>query len=448
MTVRGVAAAIVAPFALALYAAAPDPPPPASRLTFRVPRFLRVLPFGTFHLVQVADTLLAAILFASTVNLLAGWFGSSPARFDAPHPLLLAYAAAAGCALPLVLRHRGPLAAWRLAAALLPLVLWVTATARDTPRDAPYPVTAILMYLLVLYSAAARAPGGASLGIWVITVLTAWIVHPGSGPLVAVVTGGVVLFGHNVRARRLATARLVEEERRTRQAEGAQMVLEERARIARELHDVVAHHLSVIAIQAEAVPMQASGDPAVLEAGLGGIRRLSLEAIAELRQVLGVLRDQHGRTDTAPQPGLDRLDELVAHARSAGLSVRVGRSGALEGLPPAVSLSAYRIVQESLSNAMRHAPGSDVAVGIARDARSVRLRVVNGPGSRSGSGPGAGHGLVGMRERVALLGGALDAGPLPRGGFEVHAVLPVQGSAGGSAGSAASAGSAEERESA
>ncbi|MER7499529.1 histidine kinase [Nonomuraea pusilla] len=441
----------MAPFVLALYDATPDPPPPARRLTFRVPRPLRVLPFGTFHLVQLADTLLAAILFASTVNLLAGWFGSSPPRFDAPHPLLLTYATAAGCSLPLVLRHRRPLAAWRLAAALLPLVLWVTATARDAPRDAPYPVTAILMYLLVLYSAAARAPGGAALGIWVVTVLTAWIAHPGPMPLIAVVTGVVMLFGHNVRTRRLATARLVEEERRTRQAEGAQMVLEERARIARELHDVVAHHLSVIAIQAEAVPMQASGDPAVLEAGLGGIRRLSLDAIAELRQVLGVLRDEHGRTDTAPQPGLDRLDELVAHARSAGLSVRVGRSGALDGLPHAVSLSAYRIVQESLSNAMRHAPGSDVTVGVAREAHGVRLRVVNGPGSRAGSGPGAGHGLVGMRERVALLGGALDAGPLPRGGFEVRAVLPVQGSAGhsgeGSAGGSAG-GSGEERESA
>ncbi|MFC7721339.1 sensor histidine kinase [Nonomuraea recticatena] len=120
------------------------------------------------------------------------------------------------------------------------------------------------------------------------------------------------------------------------------------------------------------------------------------------------------------------MDELVANARTAGLAVLVKRSGELDGLPKAVEVSAYRIVQESLSNAMRHAPGSTVAVELVRDDH-LRIRVTNGPASRPGGPRGAGHGLLGMRERASLLGGSLETGPMEGGGFEVKAVLPLEG---------------------
>ncbi|TDD35460.1 sensor histidine kinase, partial [Nonomuraea terrae] len=377
---------VVEPVATALFRGDADPAPPARRPTMRVPRAFRVLlPSQSVGLVQVADIALAVILYGVTVSTVLGWNSRVPGQ---PVGESLVHLTGIGVCLPLVLRDRLPLAAWRVAAVLLPVVIWVTI--RLGGAAPPYPLPAIIMYLLVLYSVAVHCERRVTMAVWALTVLAAWMIHPNSMALVTVVVSVAVVFGYNVRVRRTATARLVEEEHRTRQAEGAQAVLEERARIARELHDVVAHHMSVIAIQAEAVPLKAAGDAAQLEAGLAEIRQLSLEAIAELRQVLGVLRDPEGRADTAPQPGLDRIDELVANARAAGLAVLVKRSGSVEELPPAVGLSAYRIVQESLSNVMRHAPGAGVAVDLSRGRGELALHIVNGPGT----GPGAGTGAV------------------------------------------------------
>lgn len=387
----------------------------------RVPRRLAVLlPFQRVHLVLVADLVLAYTLYGSTLGELDSWNMASRLPVDDG---LLALSAVA-VSLPLVLRDRRPLAAWRTALALLPAYLFVVGAIRPE-GSIPYTVPFLLAYVLVLYSVSVRCARPITFAVWVVSVLGTVIIDSASMPIGAAVVTVTVLFGYNVRIRRSATARLAEEERRTQLALGARLVLEERARIARELHDVVAHHMSVIAIQAEAVPMAAAGDAARLESGLAEIRTLSLEALAELRQVLGVLRDEEGRTDTAPQPGLDRIDELAANARSAGLTVKVERSGRLDGLPPAVGLSAYRIAQESLSNAMRHAPGAAVSLVLTRDGDRLRLRVTNGPGTSPGGAPGAGQGLVGMRERASLLGGALRAGPVTGGGYEVTATLPI-----------------------
>ncbi|MEV4289954.1 sensor histidine kinase [Nonomuraea bangladeshensis] len=417
-------AAALQPFALALFRGNADPPPRSRRLSLPVPRGFRVLvPVERLSLVRTAELLMAVILFLTTQDMVRHWaiLAEAEGRMSVPIPGTLALLCAVAAALPVALRDRWPLAAWRTAFALLPLSLWTTLRVSEPP----YPVFTVLSYLLVLYSVAVRCDRRITLAVWVLTMLTAWIAHPDSMAVVTVVVTVVVLFGHNVRVRRTATSRLAEEERRSRLAQDAQAVLEERARIARELHDVVAHHMSVIAIQAEAVPIKAAGDPVQLEAGLAEIRNLSLEAIAELRQVLGVLRDQDGRTETTPQPGLDRVDELVANARSAGLAVLIKRSGSLDGLGPAVELSAYRIVQESLSNAMRHAPGAAVGVELVREGDELRLRVANSRGTGDGGPPGAGQGLVGMRERASLLGGTLTAGPTPNGGFEVAATLPI-----------------------
>ncbi|MFG1679919.1 sensor histidine kinase [Nonomuraea sp. NPDC049269] len=412
--------AVVRSVALALFQGDADPSPPRSRwLRFRPPRWQPLA--GHVDLVQVADILVALLLFGSTFSQFVGW--NDEAKLPVDDQLL--FLASAAFSLPVALRDRWPLGAWRVAVVLLPSALWVIETIRPGPGDPPYTAAMTVMYVLVAYSVAARCDRRITIVVWVVGALAAWIIHPDSMAVVTVIVTVALLFGYNVRVRRNATARLVEEERRTRLAEGAQAVLEERARIARELHDVVAHHMSVIAIQAEAVPLKAAGDPVQLEAGLAEIRSLSLEAIAELRQVLGVLRDQDGRTDTAPQPGLDRLDELVSNARAAGLTVRVGRPEPLGPLPPAVGLSAYRIVQESLSNVMRHSPGSTVTITVEHDGHALRLRVANAGGTAPGGTEGAGQGLVGMRERAALLGGTLEAGPVDGGGFQVTATLPI-----------------------
>ncbi|MGV9375444.1 sensor histidine kinase [Nonomuraea sp. NPDC003707] len=413
---------------LAFFQGDADPPPKVRRLAFGVPRRLRLLvPFTVISLVQVAELILALLLYRQTLSTVWSWYLGPQIGPYRQGPIWegFVYLTAVAVALPVALRDRWPLAAWRVSFALMPVAVGVTRTIGFPHGEMPYMTWLIVSYLLVLYSVAVRCDRRITVAVWVVTFLATWIIDPNSMPVAMVVVSVAVLFGYNVRVRRSATAKLKTEERRTRQAESAQAVLAERARIARELHDVVAHHMSVIAIQAEAVPLKARGDPAQLEAGLAEIRGLSLEAIAELRQVLGVLRDQDGRVDTAPQPGLDRLDELVSNARAAGLAVLVKRAGPLDRLPPAVGLSAYRIVQESLSNAMRHAPGSTVALDVAHRRGELRLRVANGPSVAPGAGPGAGQGVVGMRERATLLGGTLDAGPVTGGGFEVRATLPV-----------------------
>ncbi|MFI9841440.1 sensor histidine kinase [Nonomuraea sp. NPDC051941] len=413
---------------LAFFQGDADPPPKVRRLAFGVPQRLRLLvPFTVISLVQVAELILALLLYRQTQSTVWSWnIGPQIGPYrQGPIWEGFVYLTAVAVALPIALRDRWPLAAWRVSFALMPVAVGVTRTIGFPHGEMPYMTWLIVSYLLVLYSVAVRCDRRITVAVWVVTFLATWIIDPNSMPVAMVVVSVAVLFGYNVRVRRSATAKLKTEERRTRQAESAQAVLAERARIARELHDVVAHHMSVIAIQAEAVPLKARGDPAQLEAGLAEIRGLSLEAIAELRQVLGVLRDQDGRVDTAPQPGLDRLDELVSNARAARLTVLVKRAGPLDRLPPAVGLSAYRIVQESLSNAMRHAPGSTVALDVAHRRGELRLRVANGPSAAPGAGPGAGRGVVGMRERATLLGGTLDAGPMAGGGFEVRATLPV-----------------------
>jgi signal transduction histidine kinase len=190
--------------------------------------------------------------------------------------------------------------------------------------------------------------------------------------------------------------------------------------------------MSVIAIQAEAAPYKTADPPPELVESFGDIRTSALAGLSELRRVLGVLRT--GQQSTAPQPGLAELDALLDSARSGGVSVTVTRSGNPVPLPEGVDLSAYRIVQEALSNAIRHAAGSHVqlhlayrpgalALEICNDAALKAVPVLAGSGDRAAGG--GGHGLVGMRERTTMLGGSLDAGPAADGGFRVAAVLPV-----------------------
>ncbi|OEV28774.1 hypothetical protein AN219_19970 [Streptomyces nanshensis] len=249
-------------------------------------------------------------------------------------------------------------------------------------------------------------------------------------PLVAVVSTG----WREAREEAAAQAVAADGERSRR------MLLEERAAIARELHDVVAHHMSVVAIQAEAAPYRVANPPPELEKAFGNVRENAVAALAELRRVLGVIRDvrpsypspfAHGGMPSGgggaevPQPALRDLDALLAGAEAAGPRPVKTVTGAVRPLPRGVELSAYRIVQEALSNALRHAPGTAVRVELAYSTDGLGLRVVNDPPSvPAPPSPGAGHGLTGMRERAAMLGGRLTAGRRDDGGFEVSGYLP------------------------
>jgi signal transduction histidine kinase len=217
------------------------------------------------------------------------------------------------------------------------------------------------------------------------------------------------------------TARLVQERATAERA----AVAEERSRIARELHDVIGHEVTVIALQADAAAAALAKAPERAAAPVAAIRRSAAEALAEMRRVVGMLRAAE-EEDLRPQPGLTDLPALVEQSRAAGTSVDLTVRAPDRPTPPSVELAAYRLVQEALTNARRHSPGSPVDVRVVGEDDRVVVEVVNtGEGSAPASA-GSGFGLVGMRERVRLLGGRLDAGPTAEGGYSLTATLPLE----------------------
>jgi signal transduction histidine kinase len=268
-------------------------------------------------------------------------------------------------------------------------------------------------------------------------------------PLYAAVTVFAAMWwGESVRARRAYVAELrdrAERAERTRDEEARRRVDEERLRIARELHDVVSHTIGVISVQAGVAAHLLHRRPDKAADSLAAIRQASDEALGELHAMLGVLRDRDGDgggAPLAPAPGLAELDALVAQAAGTGLEVKVSLEGGPRRLPPAVDLAAYRVVQESLTNVVRHAGASRADVTVTHHDGVVEVEVVDdgngddGNGVESASGrratdpdrqgrSGSGQGIPGMRERAAALGGTLEAGPRAEGGFRVRATLPV-----------------------
>jgi signal transduction histidine kinase len=228
---------------------------------------------------------------------------------------------------------------------------------------------------------------------------------------------------------------LTDQLRAEQQANARHAVLEERARIARELHDVVAHHISVIAVQTNAVRALLHTSTADADAGLRFIHATSRDALGEMRRLIGILqrnRDGQATDQLAPQPSIAQVDTLVEHANQAGLPTELIIEGRPRPLPAGLDLSAYRIVQEALTNAMKHAGPAHAIVTIRYTSDRVDLEVVD-DGTGNGNGrpaqpppPARGHGLLGMRERVALFDGEFHAGPRPTGGFHVIASLPAR----------------------
>ncbi|MFA1544100.1 sensor histidine kinase [Actinomadura monticuli] len=329
-------------------------------------------------------------------------------------------------AAPLIFAARWPLAAWRVAA----LGLLITVFVRHGDGFMPWPVTAILALVVILFFTGVGSDRQTTVGVGAVTI-TAVLVPavlfgmPGWFAMILAGIAAVALtFGDAVGGRHSAVEELRRREEQHRQDLARQAVLEERARIARELHDVVAHHMSVIAMQAEAAPYKIPDLPDAARQTFGVVRDAAREALTETRRVVGLLRADDEGAERAPQPGLERLDDLVAAARRSGLSVATVVAGVPRPLNAGVDLSAYRIVQESLSNASRYAPGSRVHVEVKYGPEALSVSVTDdGARSTPEESQGGGHGLVGMRERVTMLGGRLDAGPRD-GGWSVTAELP------------------------
>ncbi|MEU8829205.1 sensor histidine kinase [Streptomyces sp900116325] len=336
----------------------------------------------------------------------------------------------------LIVAMSRPVSAWWASTVLMVVTARITEPGSSPDTLFPWTVSGLLLQCGVLFLLALRVRPRRSAGALVITLLAAlscavattrahhYALDRGTPVLIA-----AVVIGASLRGLRVARTQLVVQEELTAGERARRTLLEERNRIARELHDVVAHHMSVISIQAQVAPHLVENPSDELRENLAGIRQNAVEALTELRHVLGVLRSEDALSKGArhaPQPTLDRLDELLANVRGAGLVVTTATTGTPRPLPPSVELSAFRIVQEALSNAMRHAPGAQVRVETAYGTAGLTVRITNtAPDGPAAPSRGMGHGLLGMRERAAMLGGELVTGGTPDGGYEVTAILPV-----------------------
>ena len=343
---------------------------------------------------------------------------------DLRHPDVLAYALLVAYSAGLVLRRSRPAGAVALSLA-----------AAVAYSAAQYPLALTPVALATIYTAAACLPDRSSRRLLAGSLVASWLgatFAPGpTNTGVPLLAAGAWFLGHYVRARRLHTEAL---EAKNRELEAAQhelarqAVTEERLRIARELHDVVAHGMSVVAVHAGTGRMVAGTDPAAAEQALATIEQTTRSALAEMRRLLGVLRSGDGdeRAALGPAPGLGDLDGLVADMVRSGVRVELRTHGDRPVVPAGVDLSAYRVVQEALTNVLKHAGPARAVIEVRYTDAAVTVEVIDdGAGSVAPAGAG-GHGLAGMRERVAVHGGTLAAGPRSTGGFRVTACFPLE----------------------
>ena len=356
---------------------------------------------------------------------------TGPAWLRALLPLLMG--------VPLVLRRRAPLLMWLAIWAALALLSQLAYNQPASALDVAAQLRGV-EFTFVLFAAAYSLGAHASLrrGVAVL-VVTAPVVaqmtsngalalalafSPSLGKMAAALQSlqllAFWLAGVLVRGRRQAVSMAARSAALQRQAE--QAAAAERARIARELHDIVAHHLSVVVLHAAGARASGGADPVTLEE----IENSGRQALTETRRLFGVLREPGEETGRAPQPGISELPALAGSLRAAGLEVSLSIDGDHAALPSAVNVSAYRIVQEALTNVLKHAGPARAEVTVGCAEGSVTIEVTDdGPGNPAPQPLTGGQGLVGMRERVAVFGGDLRAGPRPGGGFTVCARLPI-----------------------
>jgi signal transduction histidine kinase len=375
------------------------------------------------------DALLAVVVFAGVV-----WGPLSDGDHDHGHHPgagavldAVTIAVLAGACAALTLRRTHPLPVWGVS--LLAGVAIVLHGAQ--------PPVAVVLSLLTLYTIGTREPPGT-------TVLTTAVSAVVYGVAVTVVDGvfgdrtvtllaflcAAAAVGLAVRSQRAAVSAAEARARQaeaTREEEAVRRVTDERLRIARELHDVVAHHISVINVQAGVARHLMDSRPEQAREAMGLVRESSRTVLTEMSTVLGLLRTGEDEHPTAPAPGLAQVGGLVESMRRSGLDVEVRTVGKPSALSQIADLTAYRVVQESLTNALKHGTGT-AELEIDWQPHGVLVEVRNPPRTDGSAAPGGGHGLVGMRERVAAVGGRMTAGPAPDGTFTVCAEIPQEGS--------------------
>ncbi|MFC0002578.1 sensor histidine kinase [Micromonospora siamensis] len=380
--------------------------------------WVRLLPWGVAFVLFV-------VLLPVTIAVLVGGYGLNGG---------VATGLAIGQTAPLLLAVLHPLRAWYVIFATDVVGAIVLLTVDVEGLEWPFPPMQIIGYVGLCLALGLREPRRTLLSVWLATVAAGvgleFVKPPGAGAssILIIILGGVALvLADALRERYEARRKLVEQETISEVERGRRTLLEERARIARELHDVVAHHMSVITVQADSAAYRLPGLPADAQEEFASIAATARRSLAEMRRLLGVLRNEESGGELAPQPGLDRIGQLVEATARAGVPVEFTPCAA--DVPEAEALAAYRIVQEALANVVRHAPGAPTRVSVSEDGRWLTVVVVNAPPPVPPAAPlevnDTGHGLVGMRERARLLGGTLDVGPLPDGGFRVAAQLPL-----------------------
>jgi signal transduction histidine kinase len=363
------------------------------------------------------------IVDAVTATALAALVAGEILASDVEGPLAALLPLGLLTTLPIALRRRYPVA--------VALVIAVGIVILDEVSRVQEPQTTLLPFLLAVYSAGAHA-GRRPAPVALAGALAAIAVdEPGDLIVMGPLTVLTWLAGRLVRDwRRQATelAVLADDLRRERAATARLAVADERTRIARELHDVVGHSLSLLVLQAGAERLSLGSNREGTAEALGAIERSGRATLADLRRLVGVLRREDDSPELSPLPGLDALPALTEQVRAAGLGVELSVTGTPTPLPAGLDVSAYRIVQEALTNAVRHAADATRAlVRVGWSSRELCLEVSDDGRPVGGAGPD-GHGLIGMRERVALFGGTLTAGPRPGGGWQVKARLPLEGS--------------------
>jgi signal transduction histidine kinase len=394
-------------------------------------RFLTRLDLTTVSIARREVVWMWTVVLIAAVTLLAvGWpvtasgYGTHPA---AAMTFTIVHCAAA------ILAVRWPWAG--LGASVVGALALIVVTADAAPQwPWPWPVTVLLAHCLTVFVLALRHSWYWAASLWsagaMLTVLAPAVITHGAdahavanGVVLVSLSGGIALVGIIIRLWILSMVRMEEVERLSAEETGRRRELEERNRIARELHDVVAHSMSVITVQASTARYRQPGLDEAIQQEFEEIAASSRRALGEMRGLLGILRG-HDTAPTAPMPALSDVTELIESTRASGAVITYLGTDAV--VPDAVGLTAFRVVQEALSNALRHAPGSAIAVTITDDGHDLRVRVTNTAPARSEEPtPGAQLGLAGIRERAAALGGTVTAGPTPDGGFELTATLPV-----------------------
>jgi signal transduction histidine kinase len=406
-----------------------------------VPSHLRYCRARTVAHPLVADTAAAGVLAVLGVLAVRVGIDTAPAGYRPP-PTAVWVGLTLALVLPLAFRRRFPLA-------VLVVITAVFFPYRLT--DVPDLTVSVVVWWLALYSAGAYGDPRrrdavralnvvAALGFlaYRLLVVAGQLVH---GPLLlravflvlfnVAFVAAAWMFGDVAAERRDHERGLVERAaqlEREREERARRAVFDERVRIARELHDVLAHHVSVMGVQAGAARLVMADRPAQAAESLASIEATSRQAVAELHRVLGLLRQEDDPERIGPRPRLSDVDRLVADMAETGLTVQVRVEGRPGVLPSSVEVSAYRVVQEALTNALKHSTGRHVLLRVAHQPHQLAVEVTNDGVAKDGPQDTGGHGIIGMRERVALHGGQFAAAPLDSGGFRVSACFPLDGS--------------------